>query len=151
MKKQNNSAVGPVKDRSRLRRGAEVLANFGLVLVAVGLISPLLSIENVVWFAIFKWAFAVGAVAYLGARVAGSIGKDESFRIRRLRRLEVWAGVAFCIAAFFWFYNTGKIHSEMLTFRMFNETIVFTLVGAMIQVVASWMISARLKKEQQQN
>lgn len=150
MKQDKTDTSAPV-DRSRLRRGAEVLANFGLVLVAVALISPLLSFDGTGWTVAFKWIYAVGAVAYLGARVAGAIGKDESFKVRRLRRMEVWAGVAFCIASFFWFYNTGKLHTDTLTFRMFNETIVFTLVGAMIQVVASWMIAARLKKEKPLN
>lgn len=135
-------------DYTRLRKGAEVMANFGLILVMAAFVSPLLNFDSLVWNVVFKWVFAVGAVAYSGARIAGAFGKDESFKVRRIRRLEIWAGIAFCVASFFWFYNTAKIESDVLTFRMFNETIIFTLVGAMIQIVASWMLAARLKKEQ---
>ena len=87
-------------------------------------------------------------MAYAAARFTGSLGRDESFRVRRMRRLEFWAGVAFCIGAFFWFFNTRSFDGETLTFRMLNETILFTLVGALIQIVASWMLSSQLRKEQ---
>jgi len=86
-------------------------------------------------------------VVYTVARVVGAVGRDGSFRVRRLRRMEGWAGIAFCIAAFFWFYNTRKFDGEMLTFRMLNETILFTLAGALIQIVSSWMLSAALRKD----
>ena len=62
--------------------------------------------------------------------------------------MEAWAGVAFCIASFFWFYNThrfGVVSGASLT--LMRETILFTMVGAILQVVASWMIYAREKKE----
>ena len=61
--------------------------------------------------------------------------------------MEMWGGFAFCAASFFWFYNTSRIESDVLTFRMLNETILFTLVGALIQLVASWMLSSALNKE----
>ena len=131
-----------------MKNKAEITAVFGLILVAVGLVSPLAGFEIPAWNVVFKWVFAAGALLYTAARIAGSFGRKESFRVRRLRRLEIWAGIAFCVASFFWFYNTSKIDSDVLTFRMFQETIVFTLVGAMIQIVASWMLAARLKKEQ---
>lgn len=152
MKGKNTQPSAPAEapeSRKRLRRAMEVLADFGLVLVAVGLVSPLIGFESPVWFAIFKWVFAIGAVAYTGARIAAAIGRDGSFRVRRLRRLEVWAGISLCVASFFWFYNTGRLHTNMLTFRMFQNTIVFTLVGAMIQIAASWMLHAAMKKDAQ--
>lgn len=126
----------------------EIAANFGLILVAVALVSPLLlGPSSPVWNVVFKWVFAVGAVFYTAARVAGAFRRDGSFRVRRLRRMEVWAGIAFCVASFFWFYNTAKIDSDIMYFGMFQETVVFTLVGAMIQIVASWMLHAAMKKE----
>ena len=134
--------------RARLRRMMEIPASFGLILLLAGLVAPFAGFENTVWNVVFKWIFAVGAFCYTAARIVGALGKDESFRVRRLRRLESWAGIAFCVAAFFWFFNTSRIHSDTLTFRMMNETIVFTLVGAMIQIVASWMLSSALRKEQ---
>ena len=152
MKKNNTGSAGEydpevLARRSRTRKAMETLATFGLLLVAVGLVAPIVSLGSAAWLVAFKWIFTAGAVVYLVARVIGSIGRDESFRVRRLRRMETWAGVAFCIAAFFWFYNTRDFDGVALTFRMLNETILFTLVGALIQIVASWMLSSALRKE----
>lgn len=140
----------------RLRKGAEILANFGLLMVAVGLVCPIVSFSSPDWIVVFKWVYTVGAGLYTIARIAGSVGKEEPFRIRRLRRLEVWAGIAFCIGAFFWFYNTAadKISDSglipYLTFKLFQETIIFTLVGALIQIVASCMYAVALKKQKKE-
>lgn len=131
----------------RLRRAMEALATFGLILVAAGLAAPFASAGSVAMAILFKWVFAAGALLFTAARVAGSLGRDESMRVRRLRRMETWAGFAFCIAAFFWFYNTSRIDSDVLTFRMLNETILFTLAGAFIQIISSWMLSSALSKE----
>lgn len=134
--------------RERLRNRMESVATFGLILVAVGLVAPFASFENTVWNVVFKYVFSSGALIYTAARIVGSLGKDESFRVRRLRRLESWAGISLCVAAFFWFYNTSRLHTDTLTFRMLNETILFTLVGALIQIIASWMLSSALRKQQ---
>lgn len=146
--KKNNSAAGAVPDRTKLRRSLEVVATFGLLLVAAGLVAPFSSFENTVWLVVFKWVYTVGAVLYTVARVVAATGRDGSFRVRRLRRMEAWAGIAFCFGAFFWFYNTSRIDSDVLTFRMLNETIIFTLAGALIQIISSWMLSSALRKEQ---
>lgn len=145
----NNSGEPVVggKDRRSIRVAMERLAIFGLLLVAVGLIAPFASMGSLTLMRIFKWTFAAGALIYTVARIVGAWGKDGSFRVRRLRRMEAWAGVAFCIAAFFWFYNTRNFDGFTLTFRMLNETILFTLAGALIQIVASWSINSALKKE----
>lgn len=145
MKKKENDV--PVESRARIRRAMEALATFGLILVAVGLAAPFATFGNGTLLVMFKWIFAAGAVVYTVARVVGAVGRDGSFRVRRLRRMEGWAGIAFCIAAFFWFYNTRNFDGEMLTFRMLNETILFTLAGALIQIVSSWMLSAALRKD----
>ena len=145
MKKKENDV--PVESRARIRRAMEALATFGLILVAVGLAAPFATFGNGTLLVMFKWIFAAGAVVYTVARVVGAVGRDGSFRVRRLRRMEGWAGIAFCIAAFFWFYNTRKFDGEMLTFRMLNETILFTLAGALIQIVSSWMLRAALRKD----
>lgn len=149
-RKNTHDAVPPAPDpkRERTRRAMETLATFGLLLVAAGIAAPFINFGSGVWLLVFKWLYAAGAVAYAAARFTGSLGRDESFRVRRMRRLEFWAGVAFCIGAFFWFFNTRSFDGETLTFRMLNETILFTLVGALIQIVASWMLSSQLRKEQ---
>ena len=148
--KKDKKAAAPdaAKDRTKLRRTLEPVATFGLGLVAAGLVAPFSSYENTVWLVIFKWIYAVGAVLYTVARIVAATGRDESFRVRRLRRMEAWAGIAFCFGAFFWFYNTSRIDSDVLTFRMLNETIIFTLAGALIQIISSWMLSSALRKGQ---
>lgn len=154
-KKQSATpAVSPSESRQRLLKVTEIAANIGLIFVAVGLVSPVVGFQEEAWLIAFKWIFAAGAAIYTIARLAGAFGGDESFRIRRLRRMEVWAGLAFCIGAFFWFYNTRHIAEDtmrFLSFKMFQETIVFTLVGAMIQIIASWMLSSALRKQQGQD
>lgn len=145
IKEENIREASP--ERVKLRKLMESTATFGLLLVAAGLIAPFISYESLQWLVTFKWIFASGAVIYTAARIVGAIGKDGSFRVRRLRRLEVWAGFAFCVAAFFWFWNTAKFGGETLSFRMLNETILFSLTGALIQIVASWMLASALKKE----
>lgn len=132
--------------RGRLRRAMESVATFGLLLVAVAMVAPFAGLLASGWLTAFKWMFACGAFIYLVARIVSAVGRDESLKVRRLRRMEVWAGLALGVAAFFWFYNTRGFEG-MPTFHMLNETVVFTLAGALIQVVASWMLSATLEKE----
>ncbi|MDE6391925.1 MAG: hypothetical protein K2L59_01465 [Muribaculaceae bacterium] len=149
MKNSNTDKTGGAANvgRVRLRRVMEALATFGLILVAAGLAAPFAGAGSLTVAVLFKWVFAAGAVMFTAARIAGSLGRDESLRVRRLRRMETWAGFAFCVAAFFWFYNTSRIDSDVLTFRMLNETILFTLAGAFIQIISSWMLSSALSKE----
>lgn len=68
--------------RERLRNRMESVATFGLILVAVGLVAPFASFENTVWNVVFKYVFSSGALIYTAARIVGSLGKDESFRVR---------------------------------------------------------------------
>lgn len=133
--------------RERLRKAFESVATFGLLLIAVGLVAPFAGLYTSAWLTAFKWIYVCGAAFYLGARLAVSFWRDESFRVRRLRRMESWAGICFAVGAFFWFWNTRSF-SGMPTFHMLQETIVFTLAGAIIQLIASWMLSSALRKEQ---
>ena len=145
--KQNAVPKGKI-DRARLRRTMEVLATFGLILVAVGLVAPFVSFDNQGWLTAFKYIYAAGALCYFAARLTASLGRDESVRVRRLRSMEMWAGMCFMTGAFFWFYNTAKFGGYLLTFKTMQETVVFTLAGAVIQIISSWMLSSALRKEQ---
>ena len=93
--KSDKSADMAGAKRVRLRRVMEALATFGLILVAAGLAAPFVSAGSVAMAVLFKWVFAAGALLFTAARVAGSLGRDESMRVRRLRRMETWAGFAF--------------------------------------------------------
>ena len=133
------------------RKSAEAAATFGLILIAVGLAGPFTNLTDVDFIRFFRWIYAPGALIFTIARIIGSTDPHESMRLRRLRRLEFWAGVSCCIGVFFWFYNENR-YSELLsmasgTMTVLRETIYFTLVGAMIQVLAVIFIGRRLKKE----
>ena len=134
------------------RKTIETTATFGLILIAVGLAAPFTNLTDPDYVRFFKWIYAPGALIFTIARRVGSTDPDESMRLRRLRRLEFWAGVAFCIGVFFWFYNENR-YQDLLsmatgTMTVLRETIYFTLVGAIIQVLAVIFIGRRLNKEQ---
>lgn len=138
------------KDSAKLerrRKTLEATATFGLILVAVGLVGPFTNLTDTHYLSIFKWIYAPGALIFTIARMAGTTDPVGSMRMRRLRRMEFWAGIAFCIAAFFWFYNEAKPIDNQGSWSILRETVVFSLVGALIQIIASWMIVYRAKKE----
>ena len=144
----------PVTGIEKRRKLAESVATFGLILIAVSLVAPFTDIENLEFLSIFKWIFAPGALIYTVARVVNVNTPSDSLRLRRLRRLEFWSGIAFCFAAFFWFYNDFRYVSSVPgaiqtvgPLKVLHETIMFSLVGALIQLIASWMISYRMRKE----
>lgn len=129
----------------RRRKAFEGTATFGLLLLAVGLVAPFTNLQNGAMMSVFKWIFGAGAVIYTVARIAGGSDPDASLRMRRLHRMEIWAGIAFCVATFFWFYNTARMPG--LTLGMMRDTVVFTLAGAVIQIVAAWMMTSQRRKE----
>lgn len=150
--KKNNDAKSPGA-LSRSRKAIEATATFGLILVAVGLAAPFTDLTNSDYIRFFKWIYAPGALIFTIARIVGSTDPSESMRVRRLRRLEFWAGVAFCIGVFFWFYNEHR-YADLLAMGAgamvyLRETVYFSLAGALIQVIAVAALGRQLKKEQQ--
>lgn len=155
-KNRQNNTQAPTQEQmmsaAKRRKAIEATATFGLILVAVGLAAPFTDLTNGEYIRFFKWIYSPGALIYIIARVVGSTDPFDSLRMRRLRRLEFWAGVAFGVGAFFWFYNEGRF-SDMLkqgfgAMVYLRETVIFSLVGALIQVIASWMISVRQRKDE---
>lgn len=130
------------------RKAVEKAATFGLILVAVGLIAPFADVAKLPFF---KWVYAAGALVFTIARIVGSTDPDESLRVRRLRRLEFWAGVAFCFGAFFWFYSEHHLPDYYTMgfglLAYLQNTVYFTLAGAVIQVLAVIFLSNQLKRE----
>lgn len=141
-------ASGPVP-RTGWRRYTDNVATFGLLLVCVALFVPLINIFSPTFEMIMKWVYAAGALIYTLARVLDLAVKGESFKVRRLRHMEFWAGVAFCVAAGLWFYHSSRLGGHYgMTLGVIRDTVVFTIVGAVLQIVASWLLSAQLRKEQ---
>ncbi len=145
MSLKKNIAGMPLEKR---RKKVESTATVGLLLICVALISPFAGIGNLAVLSIFKWVYSAGALIYVVARVVDVNDPSDSMRLRRLRRMEFWAGMAFVIAAAFWFYEEKHLGPYAGTLALMRNTILFTLVGAAIQVIASWLIVSRTKKEQ---
>ena len=150
MKKYNPSARGAGAS-SRLeerRKYVELAAAAGLLLVLAAMMAPFiggLAGYPLMWA---KWVYAAGALVYTVARVIDVNAPGDSLRLRRLRRLEFWAGMCFIIGGAFWFYKEryymGLFAGPLAVMR---QTVAFTMAGAVIQIVASWMIAHRMKKE----
>ena len=139
MKKVRTTAPFANGNKERLRRRIEAISTVGLLLIA--------AVEDALIAGICKWVFAAGAVIYTVARMVNVNDPGDSLKLRRLRRMEMWAGFCFVVASGFWFYNAHRLAGIVFSLPVMNNTIVFTLAGAMIQVISSWMISARAKKE----
>lgn len=152
MKKEKSSTqeTGTAAKLEKRRKYVEAGATIGLLLVLGAMIAPFLGGllgHSIVWA---KWVYASGALIYTAARVVDVNAPGDSLRLRRLRRLEFWAGVCFIVGGAFWFYKeqyyTGFFAGPLAVMR---QTVAFTMAGAVIQIIASWMISFRMKKESQ--
>ena len=146
-KTSTSAAIMPATLEKR-RKYVEAAATFGLMLVLAAMMAPFLpglTGGPVAWA---KWIYAAGAILYTAARVVNVNAPGDSLRLRRLRRLEFWAGVCFIVGGAFWFYKeqyyAGLFAGPLAIMR---QTVAFTMAGAVIQIVASWMIAFRMKKE----
>lgn len=134
----------------RRRKLVETMASIGMILIAASMLVTLMNLDKMMMVETCKYFFAVGALMFTGARSVNISPDGESVKLRRLRRMEFWAGVCFLVAAFFWFYNGTKSVSPdnlVVTVSLLRDTVVFTIAGAVIQVLASWLIYYREKKE----
>ena len=131
------------------RRLAETGATLGMLLIGVGLLLPLFNMLHTETLYLFRWIFAAGALMFWVARSIPVSAADDSTRLRRLRRMEFWSGACFGVAAFFWFYNCAKYGNAPHTgaLMILRDTIMFSLAGAVLQLVAAWMIYYRQKKD----
>ena len=138
---------GPALEK--IRKQVEATATFGLILICVALVAPFTAPANIEYLKVFKWIYGSGALIYLVARLVDINDPMDSARLKRLRRMEFWAGVAFGLATAFWFIGEHKFHDDPYigALAVLWNTIMFTLIGALIQIVASWMIYSQSKKE----
>lgn len=150
MKKVNiNPPASSAASLERRRKYVELVASLGLVLVLLAMIAPFFGthIGNPMMWG--RWVYAAGALAYTVARVIDVNAPSDSLRLRRLRRLEFWAGMCFIVGGAFWFYKLSYFSGMPVgTLAVMQQTVAFTMAGAVIQIVASWMIASQMKKEQ---
>ncbi len=136
------------RDLEKRLQAAENCATFGLLLVCAGLLSPFFGAGAPWVMEVSKWVYLAGALIYTGARIAGVVAdRGASVRVRRLRRMEGWAGICFCVGSFFWLFNHYRFSEFGFGLKIIGETVTFTLAGAVIQIIASWMLSSALRKE----
>lgn len=149
MKNRNDNGNGSSRrDIEKVRRYVEATATFGLLLVLTAMIVPFaqgMASSSLSWA---RWIYAAGALIYTVARVVNVNDPADSMRLRRLRRLEFWAGMCFIVGAAFWFYRMQYFaFMSAGTLAVMQQTVAFTMAGAAIQIIASWMIASRMKKE----
>ncbi len=139
--KESTQDAGISPQLEKRRKYVETAATLGLLFVLVAMIAPFLEEwlgRSMMWV---KWVYAAGALIYTCARVVNVNAPGDSLRLRRLRRLEFWAGMCFIVGAAFWFYKlqyySGFFAGPLAIMR---QTVAFTMAGAVIQIVASWMI-----------
>lgn len=109
------------------------VVNIGLLLIVCGTALPLFRVEGL----LFKYLFCAGAVMVLAGRLMLPTVKDASLRLKRLLRMEIWAGIAFCIGGFFmWYDGVGRM-----------DWLAFALAGGVMQIYTSIMIPRVAAKE----
>lgn len=128
------------------RRRCEGTATVGLLLVCVSLIAPFIS-QGSDLQPYFKWIYALGALVYTVARVFGVNTPGISLRMKRLLRLQFWGGMCFVVGAALWFYYIQHLGPYAGMLAVMRNTVVFTLAGAVVQIISSWMIASQAKKE----
>lgn len=103
----------------------------GMVFIVVGVLMPILGYSIMT----SRWVFCFGAVVNLAGRIFVRY-HGGNIRLKRLMRLEFWAGVFFCVSGFFQFYSPRT-----------SDWIAFTLAGGAILVYTSIMIPRVSKKD----
>lgn len=126
----------------------EAGASLGMILIAVGIFLPLLNMMDVKMLYVFRWIFGAGALLFWASRAVPLNNEFNDMRIRRMHHMEFWVGACFGVATFFWFYNCHKFANQPYTgaLMILRDTIMFALAGAVLQLIAAWMIYFRQKK-----
>lgn len=132
--REKTSENMPLEKRRRL---VERTATFGLLLLCAALVAPFAISNEMSGLAIYKWIYAAGALISLVARLVGATDPGYSARLRRIRRMEFWAGVAFGVGAALWFYTERRVGPFAGPLAVLRSTIMFTLAGAVIQVISA--------------
>lgn len=102
----------------------------GMVFIVVGMLMPLLEYP----ISVSRWIYCFGALVNLVGRIFVRY-QGENIRVKRLYRLEFWAGVFFAVSGFFQFYSPET-----------SDWLAFTLAGGAILVYTSIMIPREIKK-----
>ncbi len=122
-------------NRKRVAAYSNVAVPAGLLLILLATLVPFF-LRNREWAVdTYKYVYAAGALVLLSARLF-SPSADTDMRLRRLRRIESWSAIFFCVASFFLFYPGAEL----------RDWLAFTLAGAAIQIFTSVAIPNRQAK-----
>lgn len=108
-----------------------IAVNIGLLLIVAATALPLFHIMGLVPRSLFT---AGAALVLIGRLFAPSV-KEQSLRVRRLCRLEVWVGIIFCAGAFFMWYTPERM-----------DWLAFTLAGAAVQIYVSMALPRAIRQ-----
>lgn len=132
---------------SGAKRAIENCAVAGMLIVSVGLMLPLFNLTSLSGLSTYKWIYTSGAAIFLVARLVGATDRTGSGRIRRARRMEFWSGLCFAAGAFMWFWKEAHLGEYAGPLAVLRDTILLSLAGACIQIIASWLLYYMEKKK----
>lgn len=105
----------------------------GLLLVMGATLLPLLHVPMTT----FRWIYAAGALTVLIGRLFMPY-RGDNLRVKRLMRIEVWAGLFFCAGAALMWVRGNLVGS--------TDWLAFTMAGGAISVYTSIMIPRASRK-----
>lgn len=108
----------------RRRELMSMLTSLGLLIIAVGIVIPLLSggFDRNGWY---RWVYAAGALVCLASSLFTPPLPGTDIRERRWQRIESWSSIFFCAGAAFLFVP-GTAPRDWLA---------FTLAGAVLRII----------------
>ena len=109
------------------------LMNIGLLTIVVATALPLMMIEG----NLFRYIYTAGAALALIGKIAAPAYRGTLIRVIRLTRIDFWSIIAFCVAAFFIWYQPYQN----------RDWLAFTLAGGILQIYASLMINLTISRE----
>ncbi|MDE6802504.1 MAG: hypothetical protein K2J06_07035 [Muribaculaceae bacterium] len=111
-----------------------ILYTLGLLCIGVATLIPI--VHGGFGFEWFRYLYAAGAVMVVVGRLFSHYTGKHT-RMKRLRRMESWSSIIFCVAAFFLFYDKGNN----------RDWLAFTMAGAAVQVIATILMTRVASKE----
>ncbi len=111
-----------------------IIYTVGLLCIGVATLVPILHGSfGIEWF---RYLYAAGALMVVVGRLFSPY-TGKHLRMKRLRRMESWSGIIFCVGAFFLFYD--KTNNR--------DWLAFTMAGAVVQIVATILMTRVASKE----
>lgn len=104
---------------------AAVLSWTGMLVVLIGIAIPFITGPRE---DLYKYVFAAGAALNLCGRLLTRY-EGGNLRMKRLLRIETWASLFFCVAAYFMFADPDP-----------RNWIVFVLAGGVLYAYTSFMV-----------